>query len=391
MHYNFDEIIDRKGSHCVKIERMTEIWGRNDLLPLWVADMDFKTPPCIIEAIHKRLRHEVLGYTCPHEGYYDSIVGWVHRRYGMALRKEEIQFVPGIVPGINTALHALTQKGDKIIVQPPVYHPFRQVIEGTGRRVVNNPLLFKEGRFCIDFAHLNKVINGCTLLILCNPHNPGGMVWSLEEMQTLAELCAKHGVLVLSDEIHADLTLPPCRHLPFAMAGETAKDLSLTFMAPSKAFNMPGLVASHVLVYNEALRKKLFHYIRYNDLDLGNVFAFLGVEAAYNHGEAWLEQLLAYLQSNIDFVDGYLKGSMPKIKAMRPQASYLVFLDCRELGFATQEALDDFFVDRAGLALNSGRLFGVEGTGFMRMNIATPKVVLQQALHQLEKAYNTLN
>ncbi|MCL1973560.1 MAG: pyridoxal phosphate-dependent aminotransferase [Bacteroidetes bacterium] len=389
--YNFDEIIDRQGSHCVKIERMTEIWGRNDLLPLWVADMDFKTPPCIMDAIKERLKHEVLGYTCPHEGYYAAIIHWLHKRYGMEARKEQIQFVPGIVPGINMTLHALTQRGDRIIVQPPVYHPFRQVIEGSGRILVNNPLVLKEDRFYLDFAHLRKVIKGCKVLILCNPHNPGGRVWSVEEMETLAEICAKHGVMVLSDEIHADLTLPPHKHLPFAMVSPEAREASVTFMAPSKAFNMPGLVASHLVVYNDVLREKLFHYIRYNDLDLGNVFAFLGVEAAYNHGASWLEQLLVYIQSNIDFVDQYLQRSMPKIKAMRPQASYLLFLDCRELGFATPEALDHFFVAGAGLALNNGALFGEEGRGFMRMNTAAPRSVLERAMRQLEKAYNTLN
>ena len=387
MNYNFDEIIDRQGSHCVKIERMAEIWGRKDLLPLWVADMDFNTPPCIIEAIKERLAHKVLGYTCPHDGYYQSIVHWVHRRYGMALQKEQIQFVPGIVPGINMTLHALTQKGDKIIVQPPVYHPFKQVIEGTGRILVNNPLVFKEGGFFMDFTHLRKVIKGCKLLILCNPHNPGGRVWRLSEMATLAEICAEHDVLVISDEIHADLTLPPLQHLPFAMVSKEAKECAITFMAPSKTFNIPGLVASHVVVFNQTTREKLFHYIKYNDLDLGNVFSFIAVEAAYTQGEEWLEQLLCYLQSNIDFVNRSLKRRMPKIRAIQPQASYLVFLDCREMGFHSQEELDHFFVDKAKLALNSGTLFGIEGKGFMRMNVAVPRSILEQALQQLEKAY----
>ena len=382
----FDERIDRNGSHCVKIEKMKEIWNRTDLLPLWVADMDFKTPPCIIEAVKKRLQHEVLGYTCPHEGYYSSIIHWVHKRYGMALSKEEIQFVPGIVPGINMALHALTKRGDKIVIQPPVYHPFKQIIEGTGRVLVNNPLLFKEGRFCMDLVHLRTVVQGCKLFILCNPHNPGGAVWSQSELEALAQICAEHGVTVISDEIHADLTLPPNRHLSFSMASETAKQLSVTFMSPSKTFNMPGLAASHIVVFNNALREKLFHYIQYNDLDLGNVFAYIAVEAAYNQGEEWLTQLLAYLQSNIDFVDHRLRSQMPKIKAVLPQASYLVFLDCRELGFSTQEDLDDFFVNKAKLALNSGTLFGEEGRGFMRLNVAVPQTILMQALHQLEKA-----
>ena len=383
----FDEIIDRRGSHCVKIERMADIWNRSDLLPLWVADMDFKTPPCIINAMQTRLQHPLFGYTCPHDGYYAAIIDWARRRYGMALHHDEIQFVPGIVPGICFAVNALTEKGDQIMIQPPVYHPFRQIIEGTGRTVVNNPLLYVNGRYRMDFAHLRSAIKGCKLFILCHPHNPGGTVWTQEELQTLAEICAEHHVTVISDEMHADLTLPPRTHRPFAMVSETAKQISVTFMSTAKTFNMAGLSASHILAFNDQLRKKLFHYIRYNGLDLGNVFAYIAVEAAYTQGEEWLEQLLVYLQENIDFVDHWLQNRMPKIKAMRPEASFLIFLDCRELGFETQEELDDFFVDKAGLALNSGAMFGVEGTGFMRMNIATPRAVLEKALTQLARAY----
>ena len=386
MLYNFDEPIDRSASHCVKIERMKDIWKRTDLLPLWVADIDFKSPPCVLEAIQERLKHGIMGYTVPHDGYYTSIVNWVHKRYGMEVERRQIQFVPGIVPGIYVALQALTEKGDKIVIQQPVYHPFKHIIEGSGRICVNNPLMYKEGTFGFDFDDLQERIKGCKLLILCNPHNPGGMVWSQKELERLAETCAQNGVTVISDEIHADLALPPNRHTPFAMASETAKEIAVTFMAPSKAFNIPGLVAAHALVMNNGLRERLFRYIRRNDLELGNVFAYIAVEAAYTHGEEWLEQLIAYLLGNIDFVDNYLKSKMPQIRAIRPQASFLVFLDGRGLGFGTQEELDRFFVEGAKLALNSGTLFGEEGKGFMRMNIATQRSVLEQAMMQMEGA-----
>jgi cystathionine beta-lyase len=286
-------------------------------------------------------------------------------------------------------VHALTEKGDKIIIQPPVYHPFKQIVEGTGRVVVNNPLLFVGGGYRIDFAQLREVINGCKLLILCHPHNPGGVVWEQKDLEMLAEICTENNVVVLSDEMHADLTLSPARHLPFSMVNDMAKRISVTVMSPAKAFNIAGLAASHAVVFDDFLRKKLFHYIRYNGLDLGNVFGYLAVEAAYTYGEAWLEQLLDYLKENIDFVDSWFRNRMPKIKSVRPQASFLVFLDCREMGFATQEELDAFFVEGAGLALNSGTMFGQEGKGFMRMNIAVPKAVLEKAMSRLEEAYSS--
>ena len=388
MYNNFDEPVNRHGSHCVKIERMNDIWHRTDLLPLWVADMDFETPPFIVQAIRERMLHPVLGYTCPHNGYYQAIIEWVWKRYGLEAQKEHIQFVPGIVPGICITLNALTEKGDKIMIQPPVYHPFKQMIEGTGRVVVYNPLLLQEGRYSMNFSQMREAIKGCKMLILCHPHNPGGTVWEPKELEILAEICAEHKVIVVSDEMHADLTLPPHKHLPFAMVNETAKQLSVTFFSAAKTFNIAGLASSQLFVFNHQLRKKLFHYIRYNGLDLGNVFGYIAVEAAYRYGEEWLSQLLTYLQKNIDFLDHWLKSRMPKIKAMIPQASFLVFLDCRELGFFSQEQLDDFFVDKAKLALNSGAMFGVEGQGFMRINIAVSKVVLEKALTQLEEAYH---
>jgi cystathionine beta-lyase len=288
-------------------------------------------------------------------------------------------------------VNALTEKGDGVMIQPPVYHPFRQIIEGTGRVVVNNPLLFIDGVYKMDFDQMRKVIKGCKLFILCHPHNPGGVVWGQWELEMVAKICAENGVVVLSDEMHADLTFPPHKHLPFAMVNETAKRISLTFMSPAKTFNIAGLAASHLIVFEERLKQKLFHYIRNNGLELGNVFGYLAVEAAYTHGEKWLEQLLAYLQGNIAFVDNWLINRMPRIKVIRPQASFLIFLDCRELGFSSQKSLDAFFVEGARLALNSGAMFGQEGKGFMRMNIAVPRGLLEKALHQLEEAYGRLS
>lgn len=390
MKYNFDELIDRTHTGSLKVEALNTIWGRTDLLPLWVADMDFRTPPFIIKALKERMEHEIFGYTTPDEGYYTSISEWVKKQYGMSAGRESIHYIPGIVPGIHFAINALTEKGDKIMIQPPVYHPFKQVINATGRKLVTNPLKLVDNHFEMDFESMEQNIKGCKVFILCNPHNPGGVVWSKETLEKVAEICEKNQTLVFSDEIHADMTLPPHHHIPFAMINEQAKMNSITFMSPSKAFNMPGIVASHVIVFHPSVRRRLFFYLMENDLDAGNVFAFNAVKAAYTQGEEWLKQMLQYVQENIDYVTGYLEKKMPKIKVMQPEASFLLFLNCNELGFSTQKELEDFFVDKAHLALNSGTLFGEEGKGFMRLNVASPRKRIEQAMFQLEEAYQKL-
>ena len=387
MKYDFDEIIERRGTHSIKFDSMQELWGRNDLIPMWVADMDFRTPSFIVEAIKKRMEHEISGYTKPSDEYFNSIIRWVDKRYGMKVCKEEIQYIAGIVPGIHHAVCALSEKGDKIMIQPPVYHPFKQVIEGTGRSVVQSPLILRDGRYYMDFDSMRKQIQGCKLYILCNPHNPGGVVWSREELETVADICKESGVMVISDEIHADMTFLPHKHLPFAMVNDWTHENTVTFMAPSKVFNMPGIIASHAIVFNNDLRERFYSYLEQNDLIMGNAFAYSAVEAAYTQGEDWLKQMLDYVYENIRLVDTSLKQKMPKIKAILPEASFLIFLDCRELGYETQEQLVDFFVNKARLGLNDGAMFGKEGTGFMRLNVATPRSIVAEAMKRLEDAY----
>ena len=389
MKYNFDEVIDRTGTAAVKIDGMNEVWGRTDLLPLWVADMDFATPPFILEAIRRRCEHPILGYTEKPESYYQAIVGWVKRRYGMEVSKEQLNYVPGIVPGLGMALNCFTVPGDKVMIMPPVYHPFAWLVQRNGRRLVECPLKLENGTYRMDLDLFRRSIKGVRVLILCNPHNPGGVVWTREELETLADVCAEDNVIVFSDEIHADLTLPPHRHVPFAMISEHARNNSVTFMAPSKAFNIPGMAASHTIIYNEGLHKRFEAYLDAGELDMGHVLAYPAVEAAYTQGDEWLEQCLAYVQGNIAYVEAYLRENLPAIQAMRPQASYLVWLDCRELGLS-QEALVDFFVSGARLALNDGAMFGKEGEGFMRMNVGCPRSILEQAMKQLKEAYDNL-
>ena len=387
MNYNFDEIINRKGTNSVKWDAVEGRWGRNDLIPMWVADMDFRTAPFVIDALKKRLEHEVLGYTFACKEWAESIINWLKERHGWTISEDMLTFTPGIVRGLAFALQCFTAPGDKVMVMPPVYHPFFLVTENENRKVVFCPLILKDGQYQIDFEQFEKQIKGCKVFILCNPHNPGGRVWNMKELKRIASICAQNNVLVFSDEIHADLTFPPYQHIPFATVSKEAADNSLVFMSPSKAFNMAGLASSFCIIKNEFLREKFKKFTEGSDLTEGHVFAFRSVEAAYTYGEEWLSQVLEYLQKNIIYTAHYLKEKMPRIKAIIPQASFLIFLDCRELCLS-QKDLVEFFVDKAHLALNDGSMFGKEGEGFMRMNIACPQATLDRALNQLEKAYH---
>lgn len=385
MKYNFDEIIDRRGTESVKWDAVSERWGRDDLLPMWVADMDFRTPPFVMEALRKRLEHEVLGYTFACEEWYTSIINWLQNRHGWKVKREELTFMPGIVRGLAFAIQCFTEKGDKVMVMPPVYHPFFLVTEKNKREVVYSPLVLRDGQYYIDFDRFRKDIQGCKLLILSNPHNPGGRVWTREELEQIAEICYESKTLVISDEIHADLTLPPYQHITFALVSEKARQNSLVFMSPSKAFNMPGLASSYCIIENKEICRCFQEYMEASELSEGHLFAYLSVVAAYSNGTEWLDQVLAYIQSNIDFTDAFLSEYIPNIKMIRPQASYLVFLDCRTLGL-NQKELVDLFVDGAHLALNDGTMFGKEGEGFMRLNVACPRSMLEKALKQLKEA-----
>ena len=385
MKYNFDEIIDRRGTESVKWDAVSERWGRNDLLPMWVADMDFRTPPFVMEALRKRLEHEVLGYTFACEEWYTSIINWLQNRHGWKVGREELTFMPGIVRGLAFAIQCFTEKGDKVMVMPPVYHPFFLVTEKNKREVVYSPLVLRDGQYYIDFDRVRKDIQGCKLLILSNPHNPGGRVWTREELEQIAKICYESKTLVISDEIHADLTLPPYQHITFALVSEKARQNSLVFMSPSKAFNMPGLASSYCIIENKEICRCFQEYMEASELSEGHLFAYLSVAAAYSNGTEWLDQVLAYIQSNIDFTDAFLSEYIPNIKMIRPQASYLVFLDCRTLGL-NQKKLVDLFVDGAHLALNDGTMFGKEGEGFMRLNVACPRSMLEKALKQLKEA-----
>ena len=389
MNYNFDEVVCRKHTDALKLEALAPRWGRTDLLPLWVADMDFKTPPFIVEVMKKRMECEVFGYTVKPESWYEAIISWQKRRHKWTITKEMISFVPGVVPALAMAVQAFTQRGEKVMIQQPVYNPFAQVIRNNHRELVNCPLELKDGQYYINFKLFEKKIKGCKLFLFCHPHNPGGRVWTREELKKVATICAQNNVIIVADEIHADLTLLPYEHIPFASVSEEAKQNSVVFASPSKAFNMAGLATSYAVIANPTLRRRFESYVEGNELAAGNVFAFNTVVAAYNKGEEWLQQMLTYVQGNIDEVVSYIKENIPQLKVIIPQASYLVFIDFSALQL-NQKDIVALCTNRAHLALNDGSIYGEEGNGYMRINLACPRSVVRQALAQLKDAITSI-
>ena len=389
MNYNFDEVVCRKHTDALKLEALAPRWGRTDLLPLWVADMDFKTPPFIVEVMKKRMECEVFGYTVKPESWYEAIISWQKRRHKWTITKEMISFVPGVVPALAMAVQAFTQRGEKVMIQQPVYNPFAQVIRNNHRELVNCPLELKDGQYHINFKLFEKKIKGCKLFLFCHPHNPGGRVWTREELKKVATICAQNNVIIVADEIHADLTLLPYEHIPFASVSEEAKQNSVVFASPSKAFNMAGLATSYAVIANPTLRRRFESYVEGNELAAGNVFAFNTVVAAYNKGEEWLQQMLTYVQGNIDEVVSYIKENIPQLKVIIPQASYLVFIDFSALQL-NQKDIVALCTNRAHLALNDGSIYGEEGNGYMRINLACPRSVVRQALAQLKDAITSI-
>lgn len=390
MDYNFDEVVCRKHTDALKLEALAPRWGRTDLLPMWVADMDFKTPPFIVEVMKKRMECEVFGYTARPESWYEAIISWQARRHQWTITKEMISFVPGVVPALAMAVQSFTERGEKVMIQQPVYNPFAQVVRNNHRELVNCPLELKDGQYHINFEVFEEKIKGCKLFLFCHPHNPGGRVWTREELQKVATICAQNNVIVVADEIHADLTLPPYQHIPFATVSEEAAQNSVVFASPSKAFNMAGLATSYAVITNPTLRRRFESYVEGNELAAGNVFAFNTVVAAYNKGEEWLQQMLNYVQGNVDEVIHYIEKYIPQLKVIVPQASYLVFIDFSALQLSQKEIVA-LCTDKAHLALNDGAIYGEEGKGYMRINLACPRSVVKQALIQLKEAVRSIN
>jgi cysteine-S-conjugate beta-lyase len=386
MTYNFDEIIIREGTDCVKYDLRKQMFGTEDLIPLWVADMDFRAPREVEEALKARAAHPIYGYTLQTDEFFGSAREWLDKKFGWKPAREAMSHVPGVVPALSLLINTFTEVGDKVIIQPPVYFPFYKVIEGNNREVLKNPLKLEKGRYEMDFEDLeNKIDERTRMILLCNPHNPGGRMWSREELQKLSDICARHNILIIADEIHMDLSLCGKTHIPMASVSEQAAAQTITCISPAKTFNVAGLGSAITIVENPELRTIYKHNLETSHLFIGNIFGTVGLTAAYRYGDEWLGQLLPYLRENMEFIDCFLKERIPQIKLIRPEATFLAFLDCRELGL-DDDALFEFMCEQAKVGMNRGSMFGDEGKGFMRLNFATPRARLQQALEQIEQA-----
>ncbi len=386
MLYNFDEIVPRENTDCVKYDIRKVFFGTEDVLPLWVADMDFRTPDFIIDALKKRLEHEILGYTFRGKDFNQSIANWMEKRHEWIIKEDWISYSPGVVPAVNMLVLALTQPGDKIIVQPPVYFPFFYAIEKNDREIVENPLKLENGRLNMDFDDLAIKAKGAKMLIISHPHNPGGSVWTKEELTKMAEICLENNVIILSDEIHSDLIFPWHKHIPLASLNEEIAQQTITCNAPSKTFNLAGLATSFLIIPNKTYLDK--YNTMLNDklhVGMGNLFGPVAMQAAYENGEEWLKQLLDYVWKNVEYVAEFCEKHIPRIKVMKPESTYMIWLDCRELNLEGDE-LKEFFIKKAKLGFNDGLVFGTGGEGFMRMNVACPKATVEKAMKQLREA-----
>jgi len=384
--YNFDELIDRTNTNSVKYDGRKMFFGNADLLPLWVADMDFRTPDFIVEAIRKRTEHEVFGYTFKADLYNNSIVKWLKRRHNWEIKPEWISFSPGVVAGLTLAIEALSKPGDGVIVQPPVYFPFFDSVKGTGREMIENPLRLENGRYYFDLEDLkNKITPATRLLLLSNPHNPGGMAWNEKELTELAQICLENKILIISDEIHSDLIFDGFKHTPLAGISEEIAQNCVVCMAPSKTFNIAGLTTSFLVIPNKRHFVAYERVMRLPHLHMGNIFGTVALEAAYTHGDEWLRQLLVYLKGNYEHLEQFFIENLPEVKVMKPDATYLIWLDFSAFGL-TDEALNQKLID-GGIGLNRGVQFGKQGSGFMRMNIGCPRSVLQEALSLIKNVF----
>ena len=390
MNYNFDRYIKRKNTNSYKWDNLEKRFGTKDLIPMWVADMDFPSPAPVIEALKKRAEHGVYGYTLRPSSYYRSIVDWMKKRHQWGIKSEWIEYSPGVVPSVNIAIHAFTHPGDKIIVQPPVYHPFFKAVKNNGRQLVMNKLKYENGRYSMDLDDLKRKFDErVKMVILCSPHNPVGRVWTREELAKLGKICLENNVMILSDEIHSDLVFKGYKHIPTASISPELADVTLTCEAPSKTFNLPGLANSTVISSNHKLLTQFKVSLENLGLEFANIFGVVASETAYRLGEEWLEQLLEYIQANVDYLTEYLRIRIPEIEIVKPEGTYLVWLDCRNLKM-DPKTLKDFMIKNAKVGLDDGSIFGPGGEGFQRMNIACPRSILTKALTRIEKAVKEL-
>jgi cysteine-S-conjugate beta-lyase len=398
MKYDFDAVCSRKGTDCSKWDAVKAIFGSEDVIPMWVADMDFPAAKPIVAALKKRAGHEFYGYTQPGPKLTEAIIDRLQRKFNWKIEPEWIVLTPGVIPAINAAVKALTHPGDEIILQEPVYYPFFGAVRGNGCQVATNQLKFRRGQYEMDFADLESKfvstmgMHGGTsrvrAIVLCNPHNPIGRLWGREDLLKMGEIVIGHGATIISDEIHCELLYKGHRHIPFATLSKEFEQNCIVCMAPSKTFNLAGLSASSIIIPNKKLRDN-FNEARSGMAHSPNLFGLAAMEAAYRDGDEWLAQLLDYLQANLDFTLAYFAEKIPKIKPIKPQGTYLLWLDCRGLGL-DDDALRVFMREKARVGLDDGFMFGAGGSGFQRMNIACPRAILAEALGRIVAAVNAL-
>ncbi|QDQ02853.1 pyridoxal phosphate-dependent aminotransferase [Lysinibacillus fusiformis] len=386
--YNFDEIINRRETDSIKWSKkhLQENFGDEESIPMWIADMDFKVAQPIIEALTERAQHGIFGYGYKSDEFLESVVNWHKKRNGWDIEKEWILFTPGIIPALNFIVETFCKPGDKVIIQSPVYYPFANIITNNGCHIANNPLIFNNGKYEMNFSELERIAQDSRtkLMFLCSPHNPVGRVWTAEELQRLGEICLENNVLVVSDEIHSDLIYQPNCHIPFGKISEEFKMNSIICTSPSKTFNLAGLHISDIIIPNESLREELNHKLTTIDIDPGS-FASVAQITAYNNGEEWLEQLIEYLQNNLDLIDKFIKERMQGVKLVRPEGTYLAWLDFSELNFTDVE-LQQMMQKKAKIALDDGYIFGAGGEHFQRINFACPRTILVKSLENIEKS-----
>ena len=383
---NFDQEINRSNTASLKWDFTEQRFGEKDLLPMWVADMDFASPEEIVSALTKRAMHPVYGYTAPTESVYDSSIKWMKNKHNWVIKKDWITFSAGVVSGFTTAILAFSEPGDKVLIQTPVYTPFFDSVKSNNRVLVENPLKYTEGTLKIDFDDLEKQLqDNVKLFLLCNPHNPGGMVWSRGDLIKIGELCVKYNVLIISDEIHADLCLPGFTHYPIASLSKEISDITVTLMAPSKTFNVAGIQASLLICENKKLQQKLNqtqHQLAFHGL---NLFALEVITAAYDHCDYWLEEVIQYIQKNVETVHHFIQEELPQIKMVVPEASYLIWLDCTALGLSDQE-LRQQLINKGKIAVSPGYSYGKGGEGFIRLNVGCTHQTVQEGLKRLKLA-----
>lgn len=381
---DFDNIINRKGTDCLKYDFAVKRGKPEDILPLWVADMDFATSSYIQEALVKQVEHGIFGYSDGQEDYFHALSGWLMKHHDFSIKEEWLIKTPGVVFAIAMAIQAFTREGDGVLIQLPVYYPFSEAIRDNGRKLVSNDLKLVNGRYEIDFEDFEKKIvdNNVKLFILCNPHNPVGRVWKPEELERLGNICIKHGVIVVSDEIHSDFVFNG-KHKVFASISDEFAQNSIVCTSPSKTFNLAGLQISNILIANEVLRKKFIKRIDACGYSQPNVMGLVAARAAYENGEQWHAELLKYLKANIEYVKTYIEENLPAVKFIEPEGTYLVWLDFRSLGLSDKE-LNKIIIENAGLWLDSGEIFGETGSGFQRINVACPRKTLEVALNRLK-------